>query len=152
MTGITFAFFQSLEKTSSIRQILNNKESGFMTEDPQSFSILIDIPSCPWALLEFKPCINFSIFFESISPVLSLSEVSKLWIEGRVLLFGIGWHCLLKKSLKLLALSLKLVTSLLLFSIGGISGTFLPLIRVLIIDQYAFAEILGSLSLLASRS
>ena len=52
----------------------------------------------------------------------------------------------------MLALSLKLVSSLLLTSIGGITGTFLPLKRVLIIDQHAFAEVLGSLSLLASHS
>ena len=58
----------------------------------------------------------------------------------------------MKKSLKILALSLKLVTILLLTSIGGITGTFLSLERPLIIDHYAFAEVLGSLSLLASRS
>ena len=52
----------------------------------------------------------------------------------------------------MLALFLKLVTSLLLTSIGGITGSFLPLKRVLIIDPYAFAGVLGSLSLLASRS
>ena len=114
----------------SFNWLIIKRESGFLTECPQSFSILIDIPSSPWFLLEFKPCINFSILFESISTVLSLLEVSKLWIDGRVLLFGIGWHCLLKKSLKILALSLKLVTSLLLTSIGGTSllltsaGTF----------------------------
>ena len=52
----------------------------------------------------------------------------------------------------MLALSIKLVTSLLLTRIGGITGTFLSLKRVLIIDQYAFAEVIESLSLLASRS
>ena len=135
----------------SFNWLIIKRESGFLTECPQSFSILIDIPSSPWFLLEFKPCINFSILFESISTVLSLLEVSKLWIDGRVLLFGIGWHCLLKKSLKILALSLKLVTSLLLTSIGDIIGTFLPLKWVLIIDQYAYAEVLGSLSILTSR-
>ena len=58
----------------------------------------------------------------------------------------------MKKSLEILALSFKLVTSFLLTSIGGMTATFLPLTRVLIIDQYVFEEILGSLSLLARRS
>ena len=40
-------FFQSLRKTQSLRQLLNNKESGFITEGPKIFSILIDIPSRP---------------------------------------------------------------------------------------------------------
>ena len=62
--------------------------------------------------------------------MLSLLEVSKVRIDGKVLLFGLGWHYLLKKSLKILALSLKLVTSLLLTSIGGITETFLLLARV----------------------
>ena len=37
-------------------------------------------------------------------------------------------------------------------SIWGITGTFLPLKSVLIVDQYVFDEVLGSLSLLARRS
>ena len=90
-------FFQLTGKPPSLKQLLNNKESSFITEGPQSFSILIDILSCSWALLEFKPCINLNIFFESIWTVLSLLEVSKVWIDRRVLLFGISWHCLLKK-------------------------------------------------------
>ena len=47
---------------------------------------------------------------------------------------------------------LKLVTSLLLINIGGITGTFLPLTNVLIVDQYVFDEVVGSLSLLARHS
>ena len=66
-----------------------------------------------------------------------------------MLLFGIGSHCLLKKSLKIFALSLKLVTSFLLTIIGGIAGIFLPLSMVLIVDQFAFDEVVGSLSLLS---
>ena len=96
-------FFPIFRENLSLRHLLNNKESGFLIESPQSFSILIDIPSCARALLEFKSCISFNIFFESISPtVLNLLEVSEVWIDGRVLLFGTGWHCLLKKSLKIL--------------------------------------------------
>ena len=49
-------------------------------------------------------------------------------------------------------LSLKLVTTLFLTSIGGVNGTFLLLARVLIFDQYVFDEVLGLLSLLARRS
>ena len=136
-TGIKFTFLQSLGKIPSLRQLLNNKESGFITEGPQTFSIPIDILPSPWALLEFKPCVNFSIFFESLSMVLSLLEVSKVWVDGRVLLFGRDWHCLLKKSLKILALSLKLSHKFVLTNIGGITSlfltnnwNFLPLTRV----------------------
>ena len=35
-TGITFAFFKSLGKTRSLRQFLNNKESGFITAGPEN--------------------------------------------------------------------------------------------------------------------
>ena len=47
---------------------------------------------------------------------------------------------------------LKLVVSLVLTSVGGITRTFLLLPRVLIIDQYDFDEVVGSLSLLAIHS
>ena len=67
-----FCFLELLGKTPSLRQLLNNKESGFITEGPQSFSILIDTSSCPWAWIEFKPCINFSIFVKLLSSVLIL--------------------------------------------------------------------------------
>ena len=46
-TGIKFTFLQLLGKIPSLRQLLNNKESGFITEGPQSFNIRIDILSSP---------------------------------------------------------------------------------------------------------
>ena len=42
------------------------------------------------------------------------------------------------------AFSLKLISSLLLVSITGITGMFLLLTRVVIIDQYAFDAVVGS--------
>ena len=127
-TGTAFAFFSIVRKNPFLKHLLNNKESGYFIEDPQSFTILINIPSCTWALLKFKSWINFSIFFEST--VFSLLELSKIWIDGRVLLFGIVWHCLLKKSLKIFVLSLKFVTGLFLTNMWGITGAFLRLTKV----------------------
>ena len=125
---------RTLVKVPSLKQLLNNKESGFIIESPQSFSNLIDISLCPRGLLEFKHCINSGIFIESISTVPSLLEVLEVRIDGRMLLFGIGWHCLPKKLLKIFALSLKLVTSFLWASTGVVTETFLPLTRILIIE------------------
>ena len=52
-------------------------------------------------------------------------------------------HCWLKNLLKQFALALKLEINSLLISNGGITGTFLPLAKVLKIDQYVLALVLG---------
>ena len=38
-------FFQSLGKSPSLKQLLNNKASGYNIDGPQNVSILIDIPN-----------------------------------------------------------------------------------------------------------
>lgn len=50
--------------------------------------------------------------------------------------------------LKILAFFLKQVASLLWTSIGSIPETFLPLARVLAIDQYVFDEVVGLVKLI----
>ena len=61
-----------------------------------------------------------------------------------MLLFDIGWYCWLKKSLTILAFSKKLVTYFPLTNNLEIKRTFLPLTKVLCIDQVVFAEVVGS--------
>ena len=61
-----------------------------------------------------------------------------------MLLLFIGWYCWAKKLLKMLNFSLKLEIRLLLTNNGGITGVFLPLMKVFIMDQYLLLEVLGS--------
>ena len=56
-------------------------------------------------------------------------------VNGKLLWLDIGWHCLLKKSLKIFDFSAKSVTSLSLTNKGGMTEAFFPLAKVLIIDQ-----------------
>ena len=69
----------------------------------------------------------------------------------RVLSLGIGWYCLLKKSLKILAFSTKFETSLSLTNKGGMIGAFFLLVKVLITDQYVLDEVLRLLGLFLRR-
>ena len=134
-TGTLFSFFQSSGKIPDLTQFWNIIESGFIMDGMLSFSFLIEIPSYPWALFASDDWIIFSSF--SLSKVISFS-LFPVWYEldfGRVLLFSRGWHCLLKNSLNKLAFSKKLVTNLSLTRRGEIIGIFLPLTKVLNIDQ-----------------
>ena len=58
--------------------------------------------------------------------------------------FDNGSYFWLKKSLKILAFSKKLVTSFSLTNNGGITGSLLPLTKFLSNIQYGFAELDGS--------
>ena len=71
------------------------------------------------------------------------------WWEGAIVWYRLTLFT--EKIIEKICFILK-VTSLLLTSIAGITGTFLSLSKALIIDQYVFDEVLGSLSLLAKRS
>ena len=59
-------------------------------------------------------------------------------IKERMLMIDISWCCWLQKPLRILAFSKKLVTNFPLTYNVGIDGTFLPLTKVLSIDQYVF--------------
>ena len=133
--GTIFPFFESSGKMPDFRQFWNIIESDFIMDGLLNFSILIEIPSYPWALFASNDWIIFSSF--SLSKVISFSLFSVWYVLdfGRVLLFCRGWHCLLKNSLNKLAFSKKLVTNLSLTRRDGIIGTFLPLTKVLSIDQ-----------------
>ena len=67
--------------------------------------------------------------------VLKQLVVSNYKVDGRILSLEIGWHCLLKKSLKILAFSTKFITILYLTNKGGKIGAFFLLTKVLVIDQ-----------------
>ena len=58
---------------------------------------------------------------------LILEFVKYTQFSGSLLSLARGVHCVLKKSLKIFALALKLVTNLLLTKRGGITDTLLPL-------------------------
>ena len=62
----------------------------------------------------------------------------------------IAVHCWLKKLLKQLALILELEINSLLISNGVITGTFLPLAKVLKIDQYVLTLVLGLTNFVAN--
>ena len=78
--------------------------------------------------------------------------VSNVWLMGGWYCLTLSLQCLLMMSLKMIAFPLKLLAILLLTSISGITGIFLPLTRVLNTDHYDFDEEVGSLSLFARRS
>ena len=70
-------------------------------------------------------------------------------LVGNSLVFVINEHRLAKKELNSSAFSLKPVINLLSWKIGGIQGTFLPVIKLFQINQQVFEPILGSDNLLA---
>ena len=147
--NILNTFLQLLEKTAFLKQLLNNKVSDFI-EGPQSFITMIDISSCPWVLLNPVLILVFSSN-QYQHCLLNWKFKSLNWWECAIV-FGIGLQCLLEKWLKIFALSWKLLISLLLTSLAVLTRVFIPLRRVMVIGQYAFGDIVGSLSLLARRS
>ena len=76
------------------------------------------------------------MFAGLMSVVLKRLVVSNDKVNGRVLRLDIGWHCLVKKSLKIWPFSRKLVGNLLLINERGMVGTFFQLIKVLISEVY----------------
>ena len=68
-----------------------------------------------------------------ISTVLKSLVVSNDKVNGRVLWLDIGWHWLLKKSLKNSAFSAKFVTNLVSTNNEGMIGAFSLITKVLVI-------------------
>ena len=97
---------------------------GFIIDLPHILSMRMLIILYPCALFESKLCINFSISF-SVNVIfdkdLSILGCRK---EGNSLLLSMIEHCLAKKQLNNLAFSLKFVTNLFSWKIGGIQGIF----------------------------
>ena len=87
-------------------------ESGFTIAKPQSFNILIDISSCPWALQILSDLIILMSLFSNWTEESSLSVI-KVWVSGMLLLLSNGVQWKAKKQLKWFAFSLKFETSLL---------------------------------------
>ena len=73
--GTIFDFFQLLGKNPLCKQILKIIDRGLTIEESHMFSYLIDISSCPCALLLFKECIilRISWSFNEIDDKLSLA-------------------------------------------------------------------------------
>ena len=134
-TGTMFPFFRWSGKILDFRQSWSIIESGFVMDGLLSFGILIEIPSYPWALFVSNAGIIFSSFSSSKVKSFSLFSVWYVLHFRRVLLFCRDWHYLLKNSLNKLAFSKKLMTNLSLTRRGEIIGIFLPLTKVLNIDQ-----------------
>ena len=117
-------FFHSLQKEPFSRPFLWMIRRGFIIDMPYILSMLMLIMSCPWALVESKLCITFSISFSvngMFDKDLSSLECRK---EGISLPLSMIEHCLAKKELNNLAFSLKFVTNLFSWNIDGIQGIF----------------------------
>ena len=113
-TGTMLSFLQSSGKIPAFRRFWNIIKSGFIMDGLLSFSILIEIPSYPWALFASNGWIILSSFSRSKVIPFSLFSVWYILDFWPVLVFCRGWHCLPKKSLKRLAFSkiFKLVINL----------------------------------------
>ena len=114
------------------------------------WNILFDILSWPSALSGFKAKISFEINCSSQFIVVTVSFVARLTEKDMELSVEIAVHCWLKKLLKQLALILELEINSLLISNGVITGTFLPLAKVLKIDQYVLTLVLGLTNFVAN--
>ena len=129
-TGTMLPFFQSSGKILDFRQFWNIIESGFIMDRLLNFSILVEMPSYPWALFASNDWIIFSSFSLSKVILFSLFSVWYVLDFGRVLLFCRGWHCLLKNSLNKLAFSKRLVINLSLTKRGRIIGAFCHWLKI----------------------
>ena len=137
-----------LGKTAFLKQLLNNKVSGFI-EGPQSFIPTIDISSCPWVLL--NPVLILVFLRININTAYSIGSFKSLsWWECAIVWYRFTMFT--GEMIENISLSWKLLISLLLTSLGVLTRVFIPLRRVMVIGQYAFGELVGSLSLLARRS
>ena len=121
-TGVTFASFHWLGNfpVSQIfwKIICNGKQISL----PQRWIIDADMLSGPWALLDYNAVINGWMSMMEI-----FIEDNLLWVcgmnWGRTLLVTKGTHCLAKKSLNIVALSLLLTINWFSEKRGGIRGT-----------------------------
>ena len=97
---------------------------GFIIDLPHILSMRMLIMSCPCALFGSKLCITFSISF-SVNVIFD-KDLSVLGCrkEGISLPLSIIEHCLAKKELNNSAFSLKFVTNLFSWKIGGIQSIF----------------------------
>ena len=103
------------------------------------------------ALFGLRFLIIFKISYVENSTVESDWHVFLVRTEGSLLLSLTREHCLVKKSLKSSAFSLKSMINLPLCNSGGIQGIFLLFRKVFNIGQYNFGFILLSNSLLDRR-
>ena len=102
-------------------------DTGVMIELSHNFSILIDISSCPWALLMSRALRIFSIL-SSVKLILeNLASDSCSSKVGKTLFYSKGVHFEAKKFLKWSAFLLKSGSKFLFITSGGISGTLFPL-------------------------
>ena len=110
--GHIFDFFHISRNVLWLTQFLKMIESGFTIAKPQSFNILIDISSRPWALQILSDLIILMSLFSNWTEESSLSVI-KVWVSGMLLLLSNGVQWKAKKQLKWFAFSLKFETSLL---------------------------------------
>ena len=91
--GITFEFFQVLGKDLLCKQFLEIIDTGLTIEESHIFNNLIDISSCPCALLIFKECIILRISWSLNETDDKLALVTGAVTRGKVLLFetGVYW-------------------------------------------------------------
>ena len=99
--------------------------SGWQIDSSQIFNNRILIILWPWALFGSRFQIIFKISYAENSTVESDCRVFLLRTEGSLQLLLKREHCLVKKSLKSSAFSLKFMTNLPLCNTGGVQGIFL---------------------------
>ena len=118
--GITLPFFHSSGKIDASKQFLKKRYDGFAIDSLESKSILIEIPSCPWALFALSVRI-ISMLLMLKSSWDSLLLLTKDWVFGTVLSVTIFVHW---NVLKISALDKKLVTNYPFVNRGGMDGYF----------------------------
>ena len=149
-TGTIFDFFQVSGKVLVSIQFWNNKDRGVMIDLSHNFSILIDISSCPWALVMSRALRSFNIWsLEKL--ILENLASNSCWSKvGKTLSFSNGVHFQAKKLLKWSDILLKSASNLLFIISSGISGTFLPLQNVFKMEHYVLELVFGLVNFLAS--
>ena len=89
-----------------------------------SFNIRMLIISWAWAIFKSRLLIIWRMPVSEKSQKVKLWSVSNFNSDVNMLLFGMGEHWLARKELEISLFSLKSVTYLLLWKIGGMHGTF----------------------------
>ena len=125
-----FDFFQESGKALTSVQFWNNMDRGIrgiMIDLSHNFSVLIDILSCPWALLMSRALKSFNIW-SSVKEILeNLASDSCSGKVGKTLSFFKGVHFEAKTLLKWSAFLLKTGSDLLLINSRGINVIFFSL-------------------------
>ena len=101
-TGIKLAFFHRLGNTVWLTEFTKSIFEDSTIVSSQSLSILIDMPSLPWALFKYKDLIVFRISLPEIV-VESKEEAVRYDLLGSTEPLTTGKHCKLRNSVKLLA-------------------------------------------------